>query len=78
VICDLLVTHHPQSTISKNIWATSGFVFIITFLPKLPPGPKTRLERYATRFSTICAKKSGSKLKKIDEVMTILDFNPPL
>ena len=32
VISDLLVTHHPPSTISKIIWATSGFVFVITFL----------------------------------------------
>ena len=33
VICDLLVTHHPPSTISKIMQAiaTSGFVFVITF-----------------------------------------------
>jgi hypothetical protein len=31
VICDLRVTHHPQSTISKIMRATSGFVFVITF-----------------------------------------------
>jgi hypothetical protein len=31
VICDLLVTHRPPSTISKIIWATPGFVFVITF-----------------------------------------------
>ena len=31
VICDLLVTHHPPSTISKIMPATSGFVFVITF-----------------------------------------------
>ena len=32
VICDLLLTHHPQSTISKIIWPTPGLTFVMTIL----------------------------------------------
>jgi hypothetical protein len=31
VICDLVVTHHPPSTISKLMRATCGLVFDTTF-----------------------------------------------
>jgi hypothetical protein len=31
VLCDLLVTHHQPSTISKIVAATFGFVFVLTF-----------------------------------------------
>jgi hypothetical protein len=48
VICDLLVTHHPQSTISKKYTGDAWFCFRHNFSKKLSPGLKTSLERRAT------------------------------
>jgi hypothetical protein len=36
IICDLLATHHPPSTIPKLVWAMCGFVFGVTFSKFIP------------------------------------------